>query len=65
MHVRSWGRTGYVANTHEAWPLRGAELLSLDDELVAAAGFPGVTSRTPDSVLYAAGVTARFSRPTR
>lgn len=65
LHVRAWGRTRYLPDAHEAWPLRRAELISLDDDLVAAAGLPGVASRTPDSVLYAPGVTARFSRPRR
>jgi uncharacterized protein YqjF (DUF2071 family) len=65
LHVPSWGGTRYVPTAHEPWPLRTAELVSLDDELVAAGGLPGVAARTPDSVLYGAGVTARFSRPMR
>ena len=65
LHVRAWGRTRYLPDAHEPWPLHRAELISLDDDLVAAAGLPGVASRTPDSVLYAPGVTARFSRPRR
>lgn len=63
MHTRAWGRTGFVRNTHEPWALHRAELLALDDELVAAAGLPGIATRAPDSVLYAPGVTARFSAP--
>ena len=63
MHTRILGRTRFVPNEHEAWPLQQATLEVLDDELVAAAGIPGVASRPPDSVLYAAGVSARFGLP--
>jgi len=63
LHGRSWGRTRFVRNEHEPWPLQRAELVSLDDQLVAAAGLPGIAIRAPDSVLYASGVTARFAWP--
>lgn len=63
MHVGRGGRTHYWRNQHEAWPLFRGELLDLDDELVADAGFPGVTGRAPDSVLVSPGVTTRFSGP--
>jgi uncharacterized protein YqjF (DUF2071 family) len=63
LHGRSWGRTRFVRNEHEPWPLQRAELVSLDDHLIAAAGLPGIADRAPDSVLYASGVTARFARP--
>ena len=52
-----------MPNEHEPWPLRRATLVSLDDELVAAGGLPGVASRPPDSVLYSPGVHARFAMP--
>jgi uncharacterized protein YqjF (DUF2071 family) len=54
------GRTRFLPNEHERWPIHAAELLELDDELVAAAGLPGVTGRAPDSVLFSPGVTTRF-----
>ncbi len=54
------GRTIHLPNAHEPWPLQAAELLELDDTLVATAGLPGVTDRAPDSVLYSEGVTSRF-----
>jgi uncharacterized protein YqjF (DUF2071 family) len=57
------GRALHLPNTHERWDLYAASLDSLNDELVAAAGLPGVTYRPPDSVLYSPGVTARFGRP--
>ncbi|TFD67465.1 YqjF family protein [Cryobacterium sp. Hb1] len=56
------GRTVYLRNHHEPWPLFGAELVSLDDTLLAAAGFTGLTDRAPDSVLYSPGVTTWFGR---
>jgi hypothetical protein len=62
MFTARGGRTRFLPNEHEPWPLQSAELLSLDDDLVAAAGLPGVTNRPPDSVLFSAGVTTRFGR---
>ena len=59
------GRTMYLPNTHEQWPLVSAELIELDDTLLERAGISGLTARAPDSVLYSAGVTARFGRPAR
>lgn len=64
LHTRLAGRTRYLTNEHERWPLHRAEVEALDDELVAAGGFPGVTSRPPDSVLWSPGVRAAFG-PTR
>ena len=64
-HVRRpWGTT-YVRNRHDPWPLRGAEVVELDDELVADAGFPGLTNAPPDHVAHCDGVYAEFSRPRR
>jgi uncharacterized protein YqjF (DUF2071 family) len=63
MHTRVFGETRFLPNEHEPWPLQRAELVSLDDELLAAGGLPGVASRPPDSVLYSAGVTTRFGLP--
>ena len=56
------GGTRFHPNAHDPWPLHAAELLELDDELVAAAGLPGVTARPPDSVLFSPGVVTRFGR---
>ena len=63
LHSRWAGRTLFVPNEHEAWPLRAATLVSLTDDLVAAAGLPGVTDRPPDSVLFSAGVRTVFGLP--
>lgn len=62
MFTTRGGRTRYSPNEHESWPLHSAELLDLDDGLVAAAGLPGITGREPDSVLFSPGVTTRFGR---
>jgi hypothetical protein len=63
MHVQRSGGARYWRNEHEPWPLFRAELLDLDDELLADAGFPGLADRAPDSVLMSPGVTTRFSAP--
>lgn len=63
MFVRRGGRTRFVPNEHPPWELRAAELLSLDDGLLAAAGLPGLADAAPDSVRFAPGVTTRFGRP--
>jgi uncharacterized protein YqjF (DUF2071 family) len=60
LHNRFAGSTRYLTNEHEPWPLRRAEVVSLDDGLVAAAGFPDVAVRPPDSVLWSPGVRAAF-----
>ena len=59
------GRTTYLPNTHEPWPLVTAELVSLDDTLLEVAGIPGLPDRAPDSVLYSPGVTTWFGRSVR
>lgn len=61
MFTARGGRTRFLSNEHEPWPVHAAELLDLDDELVAAAGLPGVAVRAPDSVLFSPGVTTRFA----
>ena len=63
LHTRHLGRTFFLPNTHARWPLQRARLVSLDDELLTAAGLPGLAARAPDSVLYSAGVRTRFGAP--
>ncbi|MGT2426823.1 YqjF family protein [Amnibacterium kyonggiense] len=63
MHVGRRHGTRYWRNEHGPWPLHRGELLDLDDELLAAAGFPGLADRAPDSILASPGVTTRFSAP--
>jgi uncharacterized protein len=57
------GRTIYLPNHHEPWTLHSATLVKLNDRLLAKAGFAGVASRAPDSVLYSPGVATTFGRP--
>lgn len=62
LHVAWHGRTVYLPNDHPEWPLHEAELLELDDELVAAAGLES-PSEPPVSVLFSPGVPVRFGVP--
>jgi uncharacterized protein YqjF (DUF2071 family) len=63
LHTRWLGRTLWIPNHHEPWPLRRATLEHLDDDLVAAAGLPGLADRTPTSVLHSDGVRTTFGMP--
>lgn len=63
LHTRRFGRTLYLPNTHHSWPLVTAEVLELDDGLLAAAGLRGLAARTPDSVLFSRGVRTQFGAP--
>jgi uncharacterized protein len=62
LHNRWYGRTRYLPNVHPAWPLHAAELLDLDDGLVAAAGLPRPLG-APASVLFSPGVPVWFGPP--
>ncbi|MGA8980112.1 MAG: DUF2071 domain-containing protein [Pedococcus sp.] len=66
LHTQVAGRPLWVPNTHGPWPLRRAEVLELDDDLVAAAGL-GSFARTepPTSVLFSDGVRTTFGLPQR
>jgi uncharacterized protein YqjF (DUF2071 family) len=63
LHTRAFGRTLYVPNRHETWPLHRADLLHLDDALVDACGLSGISERPPDSVLFSRGVRTVFAVP--
>jgi uncharacterized protein YqjF (DUF2071 family) len=63
MHHQVAGRPLWVPNTHDPWPLKAAELLHCRDDLVTAAGLPGVTTRAPESVLWSPGVRTQFGPP--
>jgi uncharacterized protein YqjF (DUF2071 family) len=64
LHVAHLGRTWYVPNAHPTWPLRTAEVLTLDDGLVAAAGLGDLARRPPDHVAFSEGVAVEFGLPT-
>src|SRR4029079_16055254 len=38
LHVRWWGRTLYVPNRHEVWPVHDAQVLALEDGLMGSVG---------------------------
>ncbi len=63
LHTLHLRRTIFLPNQHEPWPLQRAELVDLDDGLVAAAGLPGVTAAPPASVLFSPGVRTQFGVP--
>jgi hypothetical protein len=52
--------TVFWPNEHPAWPLHGATVEHLDDDLLTAAGFAELAQRPPDSVLFSPGVEVRF-----
>jgi uncharacterized protein len=60
-HTRKAGRTWWVPNEHDPWPLRAAEIVELDDALLGASGVEpaGECLRA----LFSLGVRARFGRP--
>jgi uncharacterized protein YqjF (DUF2071 family) len=62
LHHTVAGRLRYLRNDHPRWPLRRAELLECDQDLLAAAGLPQVAGE-PMSVLYSPGVPVRLGRP--
>jgi uncharacterized protein YqjF (DUF2071 family) len=64
-HVDRRRGTTYVPVAHEPWTLRDAELLELDDGLIASVGLPGIADRPPDHVAFSGGVHAEFGRPAR
>lgn len=57
----SGSRYRYARAEHSPWPLHRAELLSLDDDLVAAAGLPRPVGQP--LVHYSPGVDVRIGRP--
>lgn len=63
LHTRHLGRTWWVPNEHAPWTLDEGELLHLDDDLVSAAGLPGVVQEPPASVLVAHPVHTSFGLP--
>jgi uncharacterized protein YqjF (DUF2071 family) len=59
------GRTWFLPNEHAPWPLQKVRVLGIEDQLVAAAGLPGLTHRAPDSALFSSGVRTVFGGPQR
>ncbi|RKT78524.1 hypothetical protein DFJ68_1971 [Terracoccus luteus] len=65
LYVRHLGRTLYVPNVHGAWPVRDAEVVELDDDLVRSVGLGNLADRTPDHVAFSPGVHTEFGLPAR
>ncbi len=63
LHTRRLGRTLYIPNRHEPWPLHDAEVTSLDDGLVGSVGLGDLASRPPDHVAFSPGVHSVFGLP--
>ena len=61
--MRWWGRTLYVANQHEPWPIHDAEVLELDDGLLGSVGLGELSRRDPDHVAFSPGVHTEFAFP--
>ena len=62
-HTRKAGSTWWVPNQHVPFPFREANVLELNDELVAASGVTPIGERL--RALYSPGVRTSFGRPTR
>ncbi|QKV80443.1 YqjF family protein [Amycolatopsis sp. Hca4] len=62
LHTRYGGQTWRIPTVHPPWRLRRAEIISLDEDLVAAAGLP-TPSGPPVSALYSEGVPVHFGLP--
>jgi uncharacterized protein YqjF (DUF2071 family) len=60
-HTRKAGRTWWVPNEHDVWPVRAADISELHDELVDAAGVQPAGDRL--RALYSPGVQTHFGRP--
>jgi uncharacterized protein YqjF (DUF2071 family) len=63
LHVRWAGRTLYIPNRHEEWPLHHAEALVVEDELMASVGLGELADRPPDHVAFSPGVHTEFGLP--
>lgn len=61
LHAVIRGRTRWVPNAHDPWPLHQAEVLELRDGLLAASGVAPTGDRL--RALWSPGVRARFGRP--
>lgn len=60
-HTRTAGRTWWVPNEHEPFPLHAADVVDLETDLVTAGGVRCAGERL--RALYSPGVRARFGRP--
>ncbi len=61
LHTRVAGRTIWVPNQHDTWPLHECEILDLSDDLVAGVGVP--TAGDMLRPLFSPGVRTVFGLP--
>ena len=61
------GQLRYAPISHAPWQLQRAEIISLDDSLITAAGFaaPTVAKNGEPNVMFSSGVTVRIGLPRR
>ncbi|MGP3988349.1 YqjF family protein [Streptomyces sp. 3N207] len=64
LHHTFFGTAAYLPNVHPRWRLHRAELITCEEDLLAAAGVTAPVGQ-PVSVLYSPGVPVRFGRPSR
>jgi uncharacterized protein YqjF (DUF2071 family) len=62
LHTRLAGRTVWIPNEHGDWPLRSAEILDLQDDLVEGVGVPVAGEMLRP--LFSTGVRTTFGLPT-
>ena len=63
LHTRWWGKTLYVPNHHEVWPMHDAEVLRLEDGVMTSVELPDLAQRPPDHVAFSPGVRSEFGLP--
>ena len=61
-HTRKARRTWWVPNDHAPWPLRAADIVELDDDLLDASAVRPAGDRL--RALFSPGLRARFGPPT-
>ena len=57
------GKTVYIPNQHGEWPIHAAEVVHLDDGLLASVGLGELAERPPDQVAFSPGVHTTFGLP--
>lgn len=62
LHSRIAGRTYWIPNEHDAWPLHRATVVELSDDLLGASGVQVCGPAIP--ALWSSGVRTRFGWPT-
>lgn len=61
VHTGRRGRTSWWRRAHDPWTYREHEDVRLDDQLLAAAGLPGLAARPADLTSFSPGVVVQYS----